>query len=49
MNHVTTWAILVIIVLLTLRMLEGYVVRPSVLVPSNVQDTITGDKKYIYM
>jgi len=44
MNHVTTWAILVIIVLLSLKMLEGYIVSPS-----NVQDTITGDKKYIYM
>jgi len=51
--HVATWALTVLVVLLALRMIEGYVTRPAPLIdytaPSNVQDTITGDKKYIYM
>jgi hypothetical protein len=53
MNHVTVWAICVLFVLLTLKMVEGYITRPEPLInvniPSNVQDTITGDKKYVYM
>lgn len=51
-RHVVTWALSVLIVLLLLRMVEGYVMaQPTPMrgVPSNVQDTITGDKKYIYM
>jgi hypothetical protein len=51
-RHVVTWALTVLVVLLFLRMVEGYVVArptPALGVPSNVQDTITGDKKYIYM
>jgi hypothetical protein len=50
-HHVVTWAISVVVVLLLLRMVEGYVAKPTELrgPPSNVQDTITGDKKYVYM
>ena len=51
-KHVVKWAVVVIIVLFFLRMAEGYVMAgptPRLGVPSNVQDTITGDKKYIYM
>jgi hypothetical protein len=51
-KHVVTWAMVVIVVLLFLRVAEGYVMAdptPRLGVPSNVQDTITGDKKYIYM
>jgi hypothetical protein len=51
-RHVVQWAIAVLVVLLCLRMVEGYVMaKPISLlgVPSNVQDTITGDKKYVYM
>jgi hypothetical protein len=51
--HVATWALTVMIVLFALKVVEGYVIRsaPSytTMVPSNVQDTITGDKKYVYM
>jgi len=51
--HVLTWALTVLAVLLALKMVEDYIVRPAPLIddtiPSNVQDTITGDKKYIYM
>jgi hypothetical protein len=51
-KHVVKWALTVLVVLLFLRMAEGYVMAgptPRLGVPSNVQDTITGDKKYIYM
>jgi len=51
--HVLTWALTVIVILMMLKMVEGYVTRPAPLIdntkPSNVQDTITGDKKYVYM
>jgi hypothetical protein len=53
-RHVVTWALTVLVVLIFLRMAEGYVMTrptptPMLGVPSNVQDTMTGDKKYIYM
>lgn len=51
-KYVVKWALIVIIVLLFLRMAEGYVMAgptPRLGIPSNVQDTITGDKKYVYM
>ena len=52
-HFVANWAIAVIIVLLLLRMAEGYMVKPgpseTLNLPLNVQDTITGDKKYIYI
>ena len=51
-KHVVTWALTVLVVLIFLRMAEGYVMvgpTPCLGEPSNVQDTITGDKKYVYM
>ena len=51
-KHVVRWAMVVIVVLLFIRVTERYVMTgptPRLGVPSNVQDTITGDKKYIYM
>ena len=51
--HVATWALIVLIILLSLHMIEKYITRSTPLIektyPSNVQDTITGDKKYVYM
>jgi hypothetical protein len=51
--HVATWALTVLVILLSLHMVERYIMSPRPLVedniPSNVQDTITGDKKYVYM
>ena len=51
--HVATWALVSLVVLLSLNMAEKYIIRPSPLIdnttPLNVQDTITGDKKYAYM
>ena len=53
MNRVTIWAILVLFFLLILNMIEGYIVKPTpmidLIIPSNIQGTITGDKKYIHM
>jgi hypothetical protein len=52
-HHVVKWALIVLVILLSLHMVEKYITQPSPLVektyPSNVQDTITGDKKYVYM
>ena len=52
-HHVATWALVVLIILLSLHMVEKYITQPSPLLektyPSNVQDTITGDKKCAYM
>lgn len=45
-HHVVAWALAVIVLLLTLKMIEGYIIRPHPLIditqPLNVQDTITG-------
>jgi len=47
--HVATWALVVLIILLSLHMVERYITQPAPVMdktyPSNVQDTITGDKK----
>ena len=47
MNHVTVWALSVMVVLLFLKLIEGYQPAPIVNVnrPTNVQDTITGAYK----
>ncbi len=52
-QHIMNWVLAVIIVLLLLRVVEGYMMKPEPLtdinIPLNIQDTITGDKKYTYM
>ena len=49
--HVATWALSVFVILFALKMVDGY--KPSPVSdetqPLNVQDTITGDKIYLYM
>lgn len=52
-QYVITWIVAVMIILLSLKVVEGYIMKPEPLtdinIPLNVQDTITGDKKYIHM